>query len=166
MKIAIISDSHDNITNLETFLDWANKNGVELIIHCGDIAAPGTVKNVLAAKFFGPIHLVYGNVADRDAMPGVCEALPNVTLHGDVGKINIAGKKIAFCHFPDQAKELAISGQYDLVFYGHTHKPWEETIGNCRMVNPGTLAGMFYKATFATYDTETDKLELKLLKLL
>lgn len=177
MKIAIISDSHDNVPNLETFLDWANKNGTELIIHCGDIAAPGTVKQILAPKFSGPIHLVYGNVADREMLPQVCDELPNVTLHGDVGELVIpllpltkgeAGRelKIAFCHFPEQAKELASSGQYDFVFYGHTHKPWEETIDNCRLVNPGTLAGMFYKATFATYDTETNKLELKLLELL
>jgi predicted phosphodiesterase len=34
------------------------------------------------------------------------------------------------------------------------------------LVNPGNLAGMFYKATFAIYETKTDKLELKILETL
>ncbi|MFA4872061.1 MAG: metallophosphoesterase family protein [Patescibacteria group bacterium] len=166
MKLAIISDSHDNIPNIEKFLDWANNNEIEMIIHCGDIAAPAVVKKVLAEKFKGPIHLVFGNVADRELLPKVCEELENITLHGDEGEIEVNGLKIAFCHFPDQAKKLAESGKYNLVFYGHTHKPWEEVINGCRVINPGTLAGMFYKATFAVYDTASGKLELKLLEIL
>ncbi|MFH0856920.1 MAG: metallophosphoesterase family protein, partial [bacterium] len=75
-------------------------------------------------------------------------------------------KKIAFCHFPREAKDLAESGKYDFVFYGHTHKPWEEMVGKCKMLNPGTLAGMFYKATFAVWNVENDRFELKLLELL
>ncbi|MBI5766050.1 metallophosphoesterase family protein [Candidatus Falkowbacteria bacterium] len=178
MKIAIISDSHDNIPNIEKFLDWANDNKIEMIIHCGDIAAPSVIKEELAPKFNGPIHLVYGNVTDRDLLPEVCAELENVTLHGDVGELDFSppsqggdaqraeGVKIAFCHFSDQAKKLAESGKYNLVFYGHTHKPWEEVINGCRVINPGTLAGMFYKATFAVYDTKDDKLELKLVELI
>jgi NAD+ synthetase len=41
------------------------------------------------------------------------------TLHGDVGNLKIAGQKVAFCHYPDQARELAEGGKYNLVFYGH-----------------------------------------------
>jgi uncharacterized protein len=67
-------------------------------------------------------------------------------------------------HYPEIAKKLAESGNYDAVFYGHTHRPWEETIGSCRLVNPGELAGQRYKPCFAIYDTETDKLELKILE--
>jgi len=32
------------------------------------------------------------------------------------------------------------------------------------LANPGTLAGMFSKATFAVYDTSTNNLELKILE--
>jgi hypothetical protein len=32
------------------------------------------------------------------------------------------------------------------------------------MVNPGELAGQFYKPTFAVYDTDTSLLELKILE--
>ena len=166
MKIAIISDSHDNIPNIEKFLSWVNQNKIEFIIHCGDIAAPAVIKEELAPKFSGEIHLVYGNVADRELLPRVCEQFANCHLHGDQGEIEIEKIKIAFCHFPEQARKLAESGKYDLVFYGHTHKPWIENIDQTILANPGTLAGMFQKATFAVYDTSGKNLELKVLELL
>lgn len=167
MIIAIISDSHDNLPNIEKFLAWAKANNVALIIHCGDLAAPSIIKNELGPKFSGPIHFVHGNVADRELNEKVSREFANVTCHGDLGELEIEGRKIAFCHFPQQAKDLAQTGKYQLVFYGHTHQPWMETLpNNVQLVNPGTLAGMFNKATFAVYDTATNKLELKILELL
>lgn len=140
-----------------------SQNGVELIIHCGDLAAPAMLTKVLAPKFSGEIHMVHGNVGDPDLLEQVAMNFSNVTIHGMVGKIEINGKKIAFTHFPEKALELAKKNTFDLVFYGHTHKPWEEKLGDTKLINPGTLAGMFYRATFAVYDSMNDKLELKIL---
>ena len=39
MKIAIISDSHDNWPNILTALKFIEKRGIDLIIHCGDICS-------------------------------------------------------------------------------------------------------------------------------
>jgi len=166
MKIAIISDTHDNIPNVEKFLAWAESNRIESIIHCGDIAAPAMVK-----ELFGPsgleFHCVYGNVADRESMPQMCERFSNCHLHGDEGEVESDGIRIAFCHFPDIAKELAMTGKYHLVFFGHSHKPGMETLPNgCQLINPGTLGGIFNKATFAVFDTASKNLELKVLELL
>lgn len=164
MKLAIISDSHDNLVNIEKFLSWSRKNKIEVIIHCGDIASGETITK-LAHGFVGKIYLVYGNMDEsyRDEIYETIDTLNNVELFGDVGEVSLDNKKIACCHFPERARTLAESGKYDLVFYGHTHKPWEEKIGYCRLVNPGTLAGLFYKATFAVYDTVSGRLELKVL---
>ncbi|MFA6255373.1 MAG: metallophosphoesterase [Patescibacteria group bacterium] len=164
MKIAIVSDSHDNLPNIEKMLDFVNKNEIKIIIHCGDLAAPSIIIEELGPKFKGPIHFVHGNVADRELNDKFAKDFSQVTSHGELGELEVDGKKIAFCHYPDQAKELAQSGKYDLVFYGHNHTPWEEMIGKTKMLNPGTLAGMFNKATFAIYDTKTDKAELILLE--
>lgn len=164
MKIAVISDSHDNIVNTEKFLSWANNNKIEMIIHCGDIAAPAMIKKVIVPAFSGPIHLVHGNVSDREMLKKVCAETNNVTLHGDEGYLEVENIKIAFCHYPEKAKELAQSGKYNLVFYGHTHKPWLEKIGQVILANPGTLGGMFSKATFSFFDTESNNLELKILE--
>lgn len=168
MKIAIISDTHDNIPNIEKFLEWAQKNKIEIIIHCGDVATGETIR-FLAENFKGPIHLVYGNMdwPYRVETNEACNQLENVKLHDNIGNLIIENLSIAFCHLPEVAKKLAESGKYHLVFYGHTHKPWIETLENkCQLINPGALGGLFQKATFAAYDTENGKLELKILETL
>ncbi len=164
MKVAIISDSHDNIPNIEKAIEYINKNKVDAIIHCGDLAAPSIIKEEFGPKFSGPIHFVHGNVADRELNEKVAQKFSNVTLHGDVGELTLENKRIAFCHHPQTAKELAATGKYDIIFYGHSHIPWEEQVGKTKLLNPGTLAGMFNKATFAIYDTVTDKAQLILLE--
>lgn len=186
MRIAIISDSHDNLTNIYKALDWINKNNVQEIIHCGDVCAPSALREI-AKNFKGKIHLAYGNVdGDHEGMERMRNEFKNIFIYGNKGELKIIGSsvfppgdsdgaregkegeegatKIAFCHFPFEAKKMAESGKYDFVFYGHTHKPWEEMGGKCKMLNPGTLAGMFYKATFAVWDVGEDKFELKLLE--
>lgn len=160
MLIAIFSDSHDNILNIEKFLDWVKANDVAQLIFCGDLCAPATLKKVIAPRFPGPIHMVFGNVTDRELLPKVAATYDQVTHYGDIGEVQIDGIKIGFVHFPQEAKNMAETGVYDFVFYGHTHKPWDEMIGNSHLANPGTLAGLFYKATFAVFDTETKNLEL------
>jgi hypothetical protein len=167
MRIAIISDTHDNLPNIDKMLGLVKALGIENIIHCGDVCAP-MVMRYIAENFPGQVHLVFGNVdGDHDMMNQLAkEKLKNVIIYGEIGKVTLGGKKIAFTHKPDGAKQLAASGKFDLVFYGHTHKPWEETINSTKMINPGTLAGLFAKATFAVYDTATGKLELKILELL
>ena len=150
MKFAIISDSHDNFANLTKALNWIKKEKIELVLHCGDICRQETMDDAL--KMFENIKFVRGN-GDHD--------LEDVPLEME---LLLDNKKVFFNHYPEIAKKAAKSGNYDLVFYGHTHKPWEETIGKCKLVNPGELAGERYKPCFATYDTQTDKLELKILE--
>ena len=163
MKLAVISDTHDNVPNLEKALGWMKKNSVAELIHCGDLCAPSILVNILAPNFNGPIHMVFGNIEDRELTQKKAKDFPQVKHYGDLAEMEIGGKKIAAVHYPEKAGELAGTGKYDLVFYGHNHKPWEEAIGRTRLVNPGTLAGLFQRATFAAYDTSTDNLELIIL---
>ena len=85
-----------------------------------------------------------------------------IQLFKDFGHTHISGLRIGFYHFPEAAKRAYENNRFDFVFYGHTHKPWLETINGCQLANPGTLAGMFYQATFAILDAGTKKLELKI----
>ena len=164
MKLAIISDTHDNLANIKKALGIMKKEKVAEIIHCGDVCAPSTLKEI-AKSFSGKIHLVFGNVDGDHYLETKISytEFKNIIVYGDLGEMEIEGRKIAFCHLPEFARGLASENKYDLVFYGHTHKPWEEKIGKTRLINPGTLAGMFYKASFAIYDTKKDKLDLKIL---
>ena len=47
MKIAIISDTHDNLANLKKAIDWIKKEKIKIVIHCGDIFKPETIKEIL-----------------------------------------------------------------------------------------------------------------------
>lgn len=165
MRLAIISDTHDNLVTLESFLRWLATSDVGAVIHCGDIACAETM-HMIVDGHLGPIHVVYGNAdaAHRDEIAEICDDSPHATLHGNVGEVVLDGIRIGFCHFPDGARSLAETGDYDLVFHGHTHKPWEERVGDCRVINPGTLAGLFQIATFAIYDTATGGLQLQLVE--
>lgn len=165
MKIAIISDSHDNLPNIDKAMAYIKNENITLLIHCGDICA-GAVLTYLAERFEGKFYWLMGNVhAEPEKMIAISETR-NLFYLKDPSVIEEGGLKIGLTHYPDEAKKLAQENQLDFVFYGHTHQPWEETVNGCKVVNPGTLAGMFSKATFAVLDTATKKLELKLLEIL
>ena len=167
MKIAICSDSHDNLTNISKFLFYCNNNDVEKIIHCGDWCAPSILK-FFRKNFAEQICGVYGNVhADDETMQKFAKDL-NIKLQANKleTEIELNKNKILKCyvtHYPDVAKEKAELNKYDFIFYGHNHRPWIEKINKTYLVNPGTLAGMFNRATFAIYNTKTKKMELLLL---
>ena len=165
VKIAIISDTHDNLPNFKKVIDWIKKEQIETLIHCGDICSSATLKQAFKS-FVGKAFFVLGN-ADHDYFEFqglVDKEFPSFKVFQESGEIEIDNKKIGFCHFPKFAKALAQTGKFNLVFYGHSHKPWEQKAGKCRLVNPGNLCGFLYKSTFAVYDTKTDKLELKILE--
>ncbi len=166
MKIAIISDTHDNVANLKKAADYIKKEKIKTIIHCGDIFKPETIKEGLKG-FEGKIHLIFSPAdADFSKIPrDSFRDIKGVKVCEEFGEIKIKkGPLIAFCHFPEIVGKLAQTQKYNLIFFGHTHQPWESRIGKSRLVNPGNLAGLFYKATFATYETKNDKLELILLE--
>jgi len=150
MKIVVVSDTHNNWINFKKVIDWAKKEKIELILHCGDIQTQQIIDSAVK-DFTGEIKFVKGNGDHGLNLPEIIE-------------LKAGNKKIAFAHMPDLAKKTAQSNGFDLVFYGHTHRPWDEKVGNCHLINPGELAGHFYKPSFAVYDTTENKLELKILE--
>lgn len=156
MKIAIISDSHDDIKNIEKFRKIAEKQA-DAVIHCGDMCTP-------VSQWFDwkiPIYYTFGNIDGA-----VYEAMKKAEgtqfhIFKPFGEIELAGKKIAFIHFPKLAHGLSCTKNYDIVFYGHNHIAKKEKVENCWLVNPGELVGWKDKATYAIYDTEKNEVEIK-----
>lgn len=173
MKLAIISDIHDNLINLEICLNWCRASGVEQLICCGDVANAETLQ-FMSEKFAGPIHLIRGNVDNYSEQE--IKKFQNIIYYGRLARFELAGKKIGACHEPylvEKVLELGkvssakvLAPKCDIVFYGHTHKPWESMESGVRVINPGTLGGVFAKATFAVWETEKEELELKIVELL
>ncbi|MCX6712389.1 MAG: metallophosphoesterase family protein [Candidatus Vogelbacteria bacterium] len=172
MKLAIISDIHDNLANLEKFLAVAKGLGIYGIICCGDVTTPETLE-WLAENFSGPIKLANGNMEiRREEFFEVAKRHKNLEVFEEVGEWDYqtpgvdTSTRIAFVHRPDKTEELARRlvrqahrKKYNFVFYGHTHKPWIRGEGVI-IANPGTLGGVFTGATFAVLDTVTGHLEL------
>ena len=160
MKIAIISDIHDNIPNLKKCLVYCAINNIEKIFCCGDVTNSDTLE-FLANNFQKEIYLVKGNMEIfEDEEP---KKYKNIIYSGRIARFELEEKKIGLCHEPFLLDYVLKKGKCDMIFYGHTHKPWIEKKNNFLFINPGTLGGVFQKATFAVWDLKKQEPELKLL---
>ncbi|MCR4406428.1 MAG: metallophosphatase family protein [Anaerolineae bacterium] len=158
MKIAIISDTHDNIWKLAEVLE--RLKDADVLIFCGDFCAPFTLAQI-AEGFSGPVHVVFGNNdGDPLLLAQVAVKAGNVTLHGFFAYLELGGRKVAVVHYPPLARDLAASGRHDLVCHGHDHRANVEQMGHTLLVDPGEVMGRFGRSTYAVYDTEAHTVTL------
>lgn len=158
MRIAVLSDIHDNIWNLERALDQLE--GVEVLLCCGDLCAPFSLKQI-QDSFSGPVHTVLGNNdGDPLLLTQVASQREGVYLYQPLIELELDGKKIAVAHYPQIGQALAASRQYDAVFSGHTHRPQAQRVGETLWADPGEVMGRFGKPSFGVYDTVTGEFEL------
>ena len=139
MHIAIFSDSHDQIQHLEAALAAANAAGAAMLLHAGDLCAPFMLDR-LGRSFSGPIHVVFGNNdGDGRLLQTIASKHPQITLHGLYAEIEASGRQLAMIHYPEPARRIAQSGQFDLVVYGHNHQKHVEEVTKASGT-PGVLA--------------------------
>ncbi len=161
MKVAVFSDVHDNLARWREAAKIIAEENIKIGFCCGDIGDLNTVEEI--AKSFETLYLALGNL-DFKIKNSTGLFPKNVVFAPDFGEVVLDERKIAYVHNNRTVKQLAESGRYDIVFYGHTHTPWEEKTGNTLMINPGEVAGQFGRASFALFDLKTMKPELKILK--
>jgi putative phosphoesterase len=137
MRIGILSDTHGREETAATALRLLRERGIRVVIHCGDIDDAETVR--LFEGFTA--HFVYGNCDfDRAELEQAVQAISG-TMHGAWGQLELEGVRIAFMHGDDKLlmNDVEQSGQFDLLFYGHTHQAAEHRTGPTRVINPGAL---------------------------
>jgi len=158
MLVAVLSDCHDRLENLEKTL--ARIERAEVALFCGDYCAPFTLK-ALAEGFHGPVHSVFGN-NDGDAflLLAIAQKAGNVTFHQPMAHLELDGRRIAVVHYSEFGEALALSGKYDAVFSGHDHTAGAKTLGSTLWANPGEVMGRFGKPSFGLYDTESNTFEI------
>jgi putative phosphoesterase len=136
MKIGIISDTHDAHKNVLKAIEIFNERGVEYVFHAGDMVSPFTAKafgRLNGAKFIA----VFGNCdGERVIIKSSIESFGG-EVHAHSYKGGVEGRKIFMTHIPNGLEEVAESGKYDLVIYGHTHKQDIRKAGDTLIVNPG-----------------------------
>lgn len=166
MRIAILSDIHDNVWALDAALNGlrqlsaAEAGGpIEAMIFCGDLCAPFII-HLLAKGFPAPIHIVLGNNdGDRRNIALNAGKYANAQVHGEFFEGELGGKRFAVNHYPEIARAVAAAGRHDVVCYGHNHLFQVETEGRTLTINPGAILGYNPAAaqdipsTFVVYDT-------------
>jgi len=166
MKIAIISDIHENFHNLILALQEMEKQQIEQILCLGDLINPGIAK-VLANQAI-PVFMIWGNNDGDKVEITLASKRAGSQLTVSVRTydfIELAGRKIFMSHYEDLALPMAKTGLYDAVFFGHNHEVSSEKIGDCWLINPGELAASKTKiATFSIYDTKKNTVETLTLK--
>ncbi len=162
MKIAIMSDIHDNVWNLGPALETIGDSGA--LICSGDLCSPFIV-DLMADGFPNQIHIVFGN-NDGDQYRITNNAIKydgRVIVHGEFAELNLAGKRFAVNHYPNIARSIAESGDYDVVCCGHNHVYGVEHVDNTLLINPGAIMGYDgvnkeeIPSTFIIYDTESSE---------
>jgi uncharacterized protein len=159
VKIGLISDTHDNIKNIESAVNIFNDKRISYVIHAGDITTPEAVEAFEGVKLIGVLG---NNDIDKQGLENAFEKIGG-ELRGELCEIEEDDLLIASYHGTNFKKREALiqSGKYDVVVYGHTHKVENKVVGRTIAINPGTANGWFfgYKATAAIFDTVSRECE-------
>lgn len=150
MKIAIVSDTHGDIADLVLALRATKP---DRFIHLGDYESDA---RAIARETKLPYDAVGGN-CDGSRNPGKL--------------LTIDGKKIFLTHGHLFGVKMNLTRLYyhalemgaDVVFFGHTHRPFLENSGGILFCNPGSASRpVFGEGTFALWeDGEVSFLHVK-----
>jgi uncharacterized protein len=135
LKIGLISDTHDNIHTTQLAVNFFKKIGVEHILHAGDICSSFVVD--ILGKSNIPITAVYGNNHGDKFLLKDKFSMYNSNIYEGHTEVTINNKKIFITHDPKLLRPIIASQIYDIVVYGHTHKPNCEKIKKTLILNPG-----------------------------
>lgn len=159
MKIGVLSDTHNSLSNVIYAVETLRDRGIETLIHCGDLTDFD-----LISQFEG-FRLIYllGNMdqASGTIVKRVQKMNPE-NFAGTVFTGNLDGVSIAatHSHIEGEVMELVRSRKYQWIFHGHTHRRRDEIVGGVRIVNPGALGGMNWGLrTFCVVDLTEGNVE-------
>jgi uncharacterized protein len=121
MRIGVVSDTH-GLLRPEVALAL---NGVERVLHLGDVGAPSILK---ALEKIAPLTAVRGNV-DRS---GVCGRLPETDV------LLLEGHYIYMLHNIETLHLDPAAAKFAAVLYGHSHRPSMKRNKGVLYFNPGS----------------------------
>lgn len=154
MKIAILSDIHDNSENLLRAIEMSADT--DAMICCGDLCSPFIILD-FGRNYTKPVHIVFGNNdADRFRIANLAREFPHLKLHGEYCELEFDGLSFSVNHFDNIGRAIAKGGAFDVVCFGHIHTRAIERHGKCIIINPGEVYGKRTgEATFVIFDTQT-----------
>ncbi len=164
MQIAILSDTHNHLANLQKALRIIEDENIQTVIHCGDVTTTETLALLSPCK----VILTYGNGDfSSGEMRNTLLRLNPESYAGSVFQGEIDGLMIAVTHghHLSQYQNLINSQQFDWIFFGHSHRREDRLQGRTRLVNPGALGGLHKEErSFCILDTQTRQIRFILLE--
>jgi putative phosphoesterase len=136
MRLGVVSDSHNNVPHVQAAVAVLQQEQVDVVVHCGDVGGPEVVELFAA----WPTHFVAGNCDSAVQLRTIVER-SQLTYHPLRAELELAGRKIAVLHSHVLGSMAAAieSNQFDLICYGHTHRPEFHREGTALVLNPGAL---------------------------
>ncbi len=132
MKILIVSDTHRRDENLQKVME--EQKPFDMLIHLGD--SEGSEGKI--AGWAGKdceLHMVLGNNAffsdldrEKEIQSGKYKAL---LTHGHYYNVSLGTERL---------EQEAEERNFDIVMYGHTHRPLYEVHNGVTILNPGSLS--------------------------
>jgi putative phosphoesterase len=137
LRIAVVSDTHNNLRNVTRIVELLNAARIERVVHTGDITQAKTLE--VLARLSAPLVGVYGNNDERDAIAPVAERHAMQLVEGHLS-FEAAGRRVGVIHDPHHIDDALLAG-HDLVLHGHNHRLVLERRGRALLFNPGECAG-------------------------
>jgi putative phosphoesterase len=134
MRIGVLSDTHLREGQYLPGSVWDILQGVDLILHAGDIVRPQILADLAA---LAPVRAVRGNCDGWDLSD-----LPRQDM------IDFGGLKIGLIHgcfgsgstAQDKAFNALADQAPDIIVFGHSHQPYWGWHGGILLFNPGSAA--------------------------
>jgi putative phosphoesterase len=164
MKVAILSDIHENLHNMRIALNEVKSRNIKDMLFLGDYINPGLTKEFFEFCKNNGIKLksIFGN-NEGDKAKIMMFAMQNGVDQSPYffAEYEFENKKVYITHYPEIAIPVSRSNMYDAVFYGHNHEYKVEKLDNgCLLANPGELsAHKTGRATYLIWDTEINGVE-------
>ncbi len=158
LMIGIMADSHDNVPSIRQAVRLFQQAECQLVIHAGDIIAPFSAKSL--EDLSCPVKAVFGNCdGEKEGLKRVFRSLGDIKEAPYV--FTLDELKILITHLDTPVKSYAESGLYDVIIFGHTHRPEISQEQIALLINPGETGGWVTgKSTIALLDPKTLKPEV------
>lgn len=130
MRVLIISDTHGNHRNLDKVLE--REGEFDLLLHMGDTEGG---EYYIESTAGCPVYIVMGNNDFFADLPKEQEV--------EIGRYKVLmthGHYYYVSRDTERLKNTARQRGFDIVMYGHTHRPDIDLEGDVKVINPGSLS--------------------------
>lgn len=127
-KILLVSDSHGQNNNLWYILK--KEKPYQMLVHCGDFEYP---ESELVNRACCEVHLVRGNNDHRDFSE------KQIIRFGSHTALIVHGHRHRLYAGLTDLYYAALEAEADYVFFGHLHRPVQETYNGITFLNPGSV---------------------------